>query len=238
MLPLRDSLQSYSKPYVTIAIIVANAFVFLYQLTLDEFSLNSFIASYGMIPSQLHASTLVTSMFLHGGWLHASSLVTSMFLHGGWLHLIGNMWFLWIFGDNVEDILGHAKYLLFYLLCGVAAALFQAALNMDSRLPTIGASGAIAGVMGAYLVKFPRSRIVTLVFVLFFLTTIEVPASLILIYWFVLQFFSGVGSIASSHLSEGGVAWFAHVGGFLAGILLVFALRPRERFRRREELHW
>jgi membrane associated rhomboid family serine protease len=191
-----------------------------------------------MIPSQLHASTLVTSMFLHGGWLHASSLVTSMFLHGGWLHLIGNMWFLWIFGDNVEDILGHAKYLLFYLLCGVAAALFQVALNMDSPVPTIGASGAIAGVMGAYLVKFPRSRIVTLVFVLFFLTTIEIPASLMLIYWFVLQFFSGVGSIASSHLSQGGVAWFAHVGGFLAGILLIFALRPRERFRRREELHW
>jgi membrane associated rhomboid family serine protease len=222
MIPLRDSLQSYSKPYVTIAIIAANALVFLFQLTLDEFSLNSFLSTYGMIPSRLHAS----------------SLVTSMFLHGGWLHLIGNMWFLWIFGDNVEDILGHAKYLLFYLLCGVAAALFQVALNMDSPVTTIGASGAIAGVMGAYLVKFPRSRIVTLVFVLFFLTTIEIPASLMLIYWFVLQFFSGVGSIASSHLSQGGVAWFAHVGGFLAGILLIFALRPRERFRRREELHW
>jgi len=222
MIPLRDSLQSYSKPYVTIAIIAANACVFLFQLTLDEFSLNNFIAAYGMIPSRLHVS----------------SLVTSMFLHGGWLHLIGNMWFLWIFGDNVEDILGHAKYLLFYLVCGVAAALFQVALNMDSRVPTIGASGAIAGVMGAYLVKFPRSRIVTLVFVFFFLTTIEIPASLMLIYWFVLQFFSGVGSIASSHLSQGGVAWFAHVGGFLAGILLIFALRPRERFRRREELHW
>ncbi len=222
MIPLRDSLQSYSKPYVTIAIIAANALVFLFQLTLDEFSLNSFVSTYGMIPSRLHAS----------------SLVTSMFLHGGWLHLIGNMWFLWIFGDNVEDILGHAKYLLFYLLCGVAAALFQVALNMDSRVPTIGASGAIAGVMGAYLVKFPRSRIVTLVFILFFLTTIEIPAGLILVYWFVLQFFNGVGSIASSHLSQGGVAWFAHVGGFLAGILLIFALRPRERFRRREELHW
>ena len=184
--------------------------VFLFQLTLDEFSLNSFFAAYGMIPSRLHAS----------------SLVTSMFLHGGWLHLIGNMWFLWIFGDNVEDILGHAKYLLFYLLCGVAAALVQVALNMDSRVPTIGASGAIAGVMGAYLVKFPHSRIVTLVFVLFFLTTIEIPASLMLIYWFVLQFFSGVGSIASSHLSQGGVAWFAHVGGFLAGMLLICAMRP------------
>jgi membrane associated rhomboid family serine protease len=222
MIPLRDSQPSYSKPYVTIAIIAVNAFVFLFQLTLDEFSLNSFLSSYGMIP----------------GRLHALSLVTSMFLHGGWLHLIGNMWFLWIFGDNVEDILGHAKYLLFYLLCGVAAALVQVAFNMDSQIPTIGASGAIAGVMGAYLVKFPRSRIVTLVFVLFFLTTIEIPASFILIYWFVLQFFSGVGSIATAHLSQGGVAWFAHVGGFLAGILLIYAMRPRERFRRREELHW
>ena len=222
MIPLRDSQPSYTKPYVTIAIIALNALVFLFQLTLDEFSLNSFLSAYGVIPSRLHAS----------------SLVTSMFLHGGWLHLIGNMWFLWIFGDNVEDILGHAKYLLFYLLCGVAAALVQVAFNMDSPLPMIGASGAIAGVMGAYLVKFPRSRIVTLVFVLFFLTTIEIPAAFVLIFWFVLQFFSGVGSIASSHISQGGVAWFAHVGGFLAGIVLIYAMRPRERFRRREELHW
>jgi membrane associated rhomboid family serine protease len=222
MLPLRDSQPSYSKPYVTIAIIAANAFVFLYQLTLDEFSLNSLISSYGMVPSRLHAS----------------SLVTSMFLHGGWLHLIGNMWFLWIFGDNVEDILGHVKYLLFYLLCGVAAALVQLAFNMDSPVPTIGASGAIAGVMGAYLVKFPRSRVVTLVFVLFFLTTIEIPAAFVLGFWFVLQFFNGVGAIASAHISQGGVAWFAHVGGFLAGILLIYVMRPQERFRRREELHW
>ena len=127
-----------------------------------------------------------------------------MFLHGGWLHLIGNMWFLWIFGDNVEDILGHAKYLLFYLLCGVAAALVQVAFNMDSRVPTIGASGAIAGVMGAYLVKFPRSRIVTLVFVFFFLTTIEIPAAFILIYWFVLQFFSGLGRSATRTFRRAG----------------------------------
>jgi membrane associated rhomboid family serine protease len=222
MIPLRDSQQSYSKPYVTIAIIVANALVFLFQLTLDEFSLNGFLSSYAVIPSRLHLS----------------SLVTSMFLHGGWLHLIGNMWFLWIFGDNVEDILGHAKYLLFYLLCGIAAALVQVAFSMDSPIPILGASGAIAGVMGAYLVKFPRSRVVTLVFLVFWLTTIELPASVILIYWFALQFISGVGSIAFSQLSQGGVAWFAHVGGFLAGILLVYVMRPRERFRRREELHW
>jgi membrane associated rhomboid family serine protease len=161
-----------------------------------------------------------------------------MFLHGGWLHLIGNMWFLWIFGDNVEDILGRAKYLLFYLLCGIAAALVHIVFNPVSRLPTIGASGAIAGVMGAYMVKFPRSRIVTLIFLFVFLTTVEIPAYVILLYWFVIQFFSGVGTVGHSHLSQGGVAWFAHVGGFVAGILLVYLLHPRERFRRRADLHW
>jgi len=170
--------------------------------------------------------------------LRLESLVTSMFLHGGWLHLIGNMWFLWIYGDNVEDTLGHVKYLLFYLLCGVAAGLVHMAFNIDSRVPTVGASGAIAGVMGAYVIKFPRSRIVTLVPVFFFLTTVEIPASVILVYWFVVQIFSGVGQIGYSHLSQGGVAWFAHVGGFLAGTLLIFALRPSGRYRRRPELHW
>ena len=222
MIPLRDSQPSYSKPYVTIAIIATNALVFLFELTLDRYSLNAMLSTYGLIPSHLQ-------------W---TSVITSMFLHGGWLHLIGNMWFLWIFGDNVEDILGHGKFLLFYLLCGIAAALLQAALSPDSRAPMIGASGAIAGVMGAYLVKFPRSNILTLVFLLFFLTTIDIPAYVILLYWFGLQFFSGVGSMGYSHFSEGGVAWFAHVGGFLAGILLIFTLRPQERFRSRGELHW
>jgi len=138
----------------------------------------------------------------------------------------------------VEDILGPAKYLFFYLACGVAAALVHVALNPDSRIPTIGASGAISGVMGAYMVKFPHSRIVTLVPVFFFLTLIEIPASIILVYWFVIQIFSGVGSLAYSSASQGGVAWFAHVGGFLAGMLLIGALRPRPRYRRREDLHW
>ena len=125
----------------------------------------------------------------------ASTLVTSMFLHGGWMHLIGNMWFLWIFGDNVEDILGHGKYLLFYLLCGVAAALAQFAINPDSRVPTVGASGAIAGVMGAYLVKFPHARISRWIPIFIFITTVELPAVVVLLYWFVMQFFSGVGSV-------------------------------------------
>ena len=221
MIPLRDSQPSYSKPYVTIAIIAANALVFLYELTLDPYSLNNLIGTYGLIPSHLQ-------------W---TSLVTSMFLHGGWMHLIGNMWFLWIYGDNVEDILGHGKFLLFYLLCGIAAALLQTSLSPDSRAPMVGASGAIAGVMGAYVVKFPRSRILTLVF-FFFVTTVEIPAIIILLYWFALQFFSGVGSLAYSRVSGGGVAWFAHVGGFVGGMLLIIALRPKERFRQREELHW
>jgi len=222
MIPLRDSQPSYSTPFVTAGLIGANVLVFLYQLTLDSYTLNHLVAAYGVVPARLELSTLVTSMFLHGGWLH----------------LIGNMWFLWIYGDNVEDILGPAKYLLFYLACGVAAALVHVAFNPESRIPTIGASGAIAGVMGAYMVKFPHSRIVTLVPVFFFLTLIEIPASIILVYWFVIQIFSGVGSLAYSTASQGGVAWFAHAGGFLAGMLLVGALRPRPRYRRREDLHW
>ncbi|MCC7174443.1 MAG: rhomboid family intramembrane serine protease [Bryobacterales bacterium] len=222
MIPLRDSQPSYSKPVVTLALISANVLIFLYQVSLDSFSLNHLIASYGLVPDRFRFDTLFTSMFLHGGWLH----------------LIGNMWFLWIYGDNVEDTLGHVKYLLFYLLCGVAAGLVHVGFNGGSRVPTIGASGAIAGVMGAYVIKFPRSRIVTLVPVFFFLTTMEIPASVILVYWFVVQFFSGIGQVGYSHLSQGGVAWFAHVGGFLAGMLLILVLGARRRYRRRPELHW
>jgi len=222
MIPLRDSQPSYSKPVVTTLLIVLNVVVFLYELSLDPFSRNHFITIYGVVPDRLNAL----------------SLLTSMFLHGGWLHVIGNMWFLWIFGDNVEDILGPGKFLALYLLCGLAAGLAHVALNADSRVPTIGASGAIAGVMGAYLVKFPHARILTLVPVFVFLTTFELPAYYLLVYWLVIQFFSGAGSIARSHLSEGGVAWFAHIGGFLAGMLLVNLLRPQPRYRRRRDLYW
>jgi len=222
MIPLRDSEPSLSTPFVTVSLIAVNALVFFYELSLDRFSLNHLIAAHGLIPARLHLDAFVTSMFLHGGWLH----------------LIGNMWFLWIFGDNIEDILGHAKYLLFYLLCGVAAALVHVAFNGDSRLPTIGASGAIAGVMGAYLVKFRHSRVVTLVPIFLFLTTMEIPAVYILLYWFAVQLFSGFGSIGYSQLSQGGVAWFAHVGGFLAGMLLILAMRPAGRYQRRRDLQW
>jgi membrane associated rhomboid family serine protease len=201
---------------------VANVLVFLYQASLDSYTLNWFISRYAIIPDRLQYSDLVTSMFLHGGWMH----------------LIGNMWFLWIYGDNVEDVLGHTKFLIFYLLCGIAAALLHAVLNSYSRVPTLGASGAIAGVMGAYLIKFPHSRILTLVPIIVFFTTVEIPAVLILVYWFVIQIFSGVGSIGYSNVSRGGVAWFAHVGGFVAGMILIFLLGTRERFRNRRDLSW
>ncbi len=222
MIPLRDTQPSRSTPVVTAAIITVNVLVFLYQVSLDPFSRNHFIAEFAIIPDRLQPLTILTSMFLHGGWMH----------------LIGNMWFLWIYGDNIEDILGHGRYVLFYLGCGIAAALAHTVLNADSHAPTIGASGAIAGVMGAYLIKFPRSRILTLVPVFIFVTTVEVPAVFILAYWFVIQFFSGVGSIGYSHLSEGGVAWFAHVGGFLTGMLLIVLMKTRERYRLRRDLYW
>jgi membrane associated rhomboid family serine protease len=222
MIPLRDTQPSYSTPFVTVGIIVVNVLAFLYQISLDQYSLNWFIGRYAIVPDRLQYSDLITSMFLHGGWMH----------------LIGNMWFLWIYGDNVEDVLGHFKYLVFYLLCGIAAALLHVVLNPYSRVPTLGASGAIAGVMGAYMVKFPHSRIITLVPIIIFFTTMEIPALLILAYWFIIQLFSGVGSIGYSNVSAGGVAWFAHVGGFVAGIALIFILGTRQRFRNRRDLAW
>ena len=203
-------------------LIAVNLLVFLFEFSLDDYSRNQFIAVYGLTPDNFSVINIFTSMFLHGGWLH----------------VLGNMWFLWIFGDNIEDILGHGKYLGFYLLCGVAAALTQTFMSAGSRVPMVGASGAIAGVMGAYMVKFPRSRIETLVFILFFLTRIDVPAWLMLIYWFAVQFFSGVGSIGYSQASQGGTAFFAHVGGFLAGIALVNLMGARERYYRRRDLYW
>lgn len=222
MIPLRDTQPSYSVPLVTMALIALNAVAFLYELSLDPYELNFFLAHYGAIPARLQGMDVLTSIFLHGGWMH----------------LIGNMWFLWIYGDNVEDILGHAQYLVFYLLCGLAATMVHVLFNADSRVPTIGASGAIAGVMGAYVVKFPHSRITTLVPVFVFLTTVEIPAYFILLYWFVIQFFSGVGSVGHSHLSQGGVAWFAHVGGFLAGVALILVLRTRPRWSHGPGTRW
>src|SRR6516164_5858241 len=222
MFPLRDTQPSYSKPIVTVALIVINILVFLYEFSLDPYSQNAFIGTFGLVPDQFHLANVLTSMFLHGGWMH----------------VLGNMWFLWIFGDNIEDILGHGKYLIFYLLSGIAAALTQTLLNPSSRVPMVGASGAIAGVMGAYMVKFPQSRIRTLAFILFFITTFDVPAWVMLVYWFAIQLFSGVGSVGYSSASQGGTAFFAHVGGFLAGILLINVMGAKQRYTRRKDLYW
>jgi membrane associated rhomboid family serine protease len=222
MIPLRDTQPSSSRPVMVLAIILINVLVFFYEVSLDPWHLNYFIAQYGIVPDRLQYADIVTSMFLHGGWLH----------------LIGNMWFLWIFGDNIEDILGHGKFLLFYLLCGLGAAIVHIAVAPYSRVPTVGASGAIAGVMGAYMMKFPHSKVLTLVPIFVFFTTMELPAILILAYWFVIQLFSGFGSVGYSNISRGGTAWFAHIGGFIFGILLVYLLGSRARFRHRRDLSW
>jgi membrane associated rhomboid family serine protease len=222
MFPLRDTQPSYSKPVVTIVLIVINIMVFLFEFSLDPYAQNEFINAYGLIPDQFHFSNVITSMFLHGGWMH----------------VLGNMWFLWIFGDNIEDILGHGKYILFYLLCGVIAALAQVAVSPNSRIPTVGASGAIAGIMGAYMIKFPHSRIISLITIVFFFTTVEIPAWIMLIYWFVIQFFSGVGTLGVNQASQGGVAFFAHIGGFIAGIVLIHVMGPRQPYSSRRDLNW
>ncbi|MGD1069722.1 MAG: rhomboid family intramembrane serine protease [Bryobacteraceae bacterium] len=223
MFPLRDDRPTYSAPIVTTLLIVACALVFFYELTQDDYSLNYFMTRYGVVPAHLRPVTLVTSMFVHGGWAH----------------IIGNMLFLWAFGKSLEDAMGHSKFLAFYLLCGVIAGMVQVAFNHDSRMPTVGASGAIAGVMGAYLVKFPRARIHTLVFIFIFLTTVEIPAAFILVYWFVLQLFSGYGSIAQTQVNDPGVAVFAHIGGFITGMILVTVMGTRNRYyARRRDVYW
>jgi membrane associated rhomboid family serine protease len=218
MIPLRSTERIYSTAVVTAALIAINTLIFLYQATLSPYALNSFVNEWGIIPDQMRGWGLVT-------------LGTSMFLHGGWLHLIGNMLFLWVFGRNVEDLIGGPRFLAFYILGGLAAGIVHVIVNAYSRQPTIGASGAIAAVMGAYLVKFPRSRIVTLIFIFFFVTTAEIPAFVILLYWFAIQFISGVGSLASTDYTGGGIAWFAHIGGFLVGMALIRVFPARQRWR-------
>lgn len=226
MIPLRDNVPRSTWPWVTAAIIAVNCAVFFQEVSAGPLRLNSMIQSYALVPAR-------TTAFLAGHHVTPAAALlpffTSMFLHGGWMHLIGNMWFLWIFGDNVEDRVGHFRYLWLYILCGLAGAVTSYYFSLNSTVPMLGASGAIAGIMGAYLVSFPRARVLTLVPVFFFLTTIEIPAYLMLLYWLLLQFASGVLSLGIQE--QGGVAWFAHVGGFVAGIPLMLLLRPPRRTR-------
>lgn len=220
--PIKVTQPSYSRPIVTVLLIAANVLVFMHQFWLElvgPYALNHFMLEYGLRPASFHFANLITSMFLHGGWLH----------------ILGNMLFLWVFGDNVEDVMGHGKYLLFYLACGIAAGLAQVAIDPGSRIPMVGASGAIAGVMGAYMVKFPRSSVVMFAW-FFFIFTFDLPAWVLLFYWFAMQIFGGFGSITEA--SQGGTAFFAHVGGFIAGIVLVQLMGTRQRYWRRKDLTW
>jgi membrane associated rhomboid family serine protease len=214
MIPLRDDNPTELRPVVTVAVIIAATLVFLWQLSLGprgELALYSF----GLVPSVLLGTHPLPAelVVVPPGW----TLLTSMFMHASWLHLIGNMLFLWIFGDNVEDAMGHGRFVFFYLLCGVAAELAQVLPEPHSTLPMIGASGAISGVLGAYLLLFPRARVLVLVPLGLIFTTVRWPASVVLLLWFGLQFLSSVLAPGGS----GGVAFRAHVGGFVAGMLLV-----------------
>ncbi len=221
MLPLYDTIPSRRWPVVNWLLIFLNVAVFLFESSLRAATLNRFIFAWGLVPARLFLDPFQA-------W---PTIFSSMFLHGGWFHLLSNMWILFIFGDNVEDRLGHLRYLLFYLLSGVAAALLQAFLIPFSRVPMVGASGAIAGVLGAYMLLFPHSRIVSLIPFFFFITTAEIPAVVYLGFWFLSQLYSGLFSLAGAQAS--GIAWWAHIGGFLFGLLTagIFApRRPRPRY--------
>jgi membrane associated rhomboid family serine protease len=222
MIPLKDDSPSALKPFVTISLIVSCACVFLWQRSLDMASSRRAVAALGAIPAVLLTGARLPPDLQ---WIpRFASPFTSMFLHGGWMHLIGNMLLLWIYGDNVEDAMGHARYLAFYLLCGIAAIFAQALSNPDSPYSIIGASGAISGVLGAYLLLFPRARVLTLVLLPFFFTTVRMPAILLLLLWFAVQLISDLAA------PDGGasIAFRAHIGGFLTGMLLVPFLRRRE----------
>lgn len=209
MIPLYDTLRSRRFPVVTWLLIILNTLAFLYEFQLSPAALEKFIRIWGLVPTRLIA-------YPESAW---DTIFTAMFLHGGWFHILSNMWFLLIFGDNIEDRLGAGRYLLFYLLSGVAAALMQVYILQTSSDPMIGASGAIAGVLGAYLISFPRARIASIVPIFFIFTIVEIPASIFLLFWFVSQLFSGWLLLEGSNGS--GVAWWAHIGGFLFGLLTV-----------------
>jgi len=216
MIPLRDDNPTRTFAFVTVGIIALNALVFLHELALPQGQASeAFFANFSLVPAEVtetHSPDAYRTIF------------TSMFMHGGWLHLIGNMWFLWIFGNNIEDSVGHFKFIFFYLLCGIAAAAAQVAISPHSTIPMIGASGAISGVLGAYLLLFPRARVLVLLPIWIFWRIFYVPAVFMLILWFGVQLLSGWATFGSN---EAGVAFWAHVGGFVAGLFLILPFKKR-----------
>src|SRR5688500_14332225 len=215
MFPLYDTVRSRTFPLINLTLVLANVLAFLYELQLNPAMLKDFIFTWGLIPAEFISDP-------NASW---PNIFSSMFLHGGWFHIINNMWVLLIFGDNVEAGMGKIRYLIFYLLSGVAAGLLQTYILPGSLVPMIGASGAVAGVLGAYLILFPRSRIASLVPILFIFTIVEIPAVFFLVFWFVSQLYSGLFSIQGA--GESGIAWWAHVGGFVFGFIMVFLFRRR-----------
>jgi rhomboid family protein len=230
MIPIQDTVHSRNPPLAVYALIALNLLVFALELSLPHEALDRLFYLLGIVPARYsHPEWAVRVGFpVDDYW----PFLTSMFLHGGWAHLIGNMWTLWIFGDNVEDRMGPFRFTLFYLLCGLVAAVVHYATNRDSDVPTVGASGAIAGVLGAYFVLYPRSQIVVMVPIFFYPVFFEVPAVMYLLFWALSQLFSGALALAGP-VEVGGVAWWAHVGGFAAGLLLhPLFVQPRRSIRR------
>jgi len=225
LIPLKDINPSRTTPVVTILIIVACFSVFLYEVILPPELREVFISMFAVIPYEITHGVDVPPpdpLTPYG------NLVSYQYLHGGWMHILGNMLFLWVFGDNVEDRLGKLKYFIFYTLCGIVAALIQALVYPNSLIPLIGASGAISGVLGAYAVLFPRAQIITLIFIFFLVDVVAVPALVWIAAWFMMQFISAM--VSATHLSMGGVAWFAHIGGFITGVILskLFVSRKKD----------
>ncbi len=214
MFPLYDTARSHKFPVINILLIGINALAFYGEIGMEPAELENFIFANGLIPAQFLAD-------MNGEWM---TILSSMFLHGGWFHILSNMWVLFIFGDNIESRMGGIRYLVFYLLSGVAAALLQTYILPSSTVPMIGASGAVAGVLGAYLIMFPNSRIASLVPIFFIFTLVEIPAFIFLVFWFISQLYSGLFALQGS---AGGVAWWAHIGGFVFGILIASFFRRR-----------
>jgi membrane associated rhomboid family serine protease len=243
--PYHDENKTQRTPYVTLVLIALNVFVWLFvQGAGATLPLARSVCELGLIPGELTASLSPGTRFPMGEGLvcltdpgrQIPNVITSMFLHGSWMHLLGNMWFLWLFGNNIEDSMTRPRFLAFYLLTGLGAALAQVAADPSSAVPMVGASGAISGVMGAYLVLFPRVRVYTMVPLGFFLTSVALPAWVMLIYWAVLQFFGGVTSIVAEQ--TGGVAFWAHLSGFITGVVLVKVFERRHRFADHTTHHW
>lgn len=224
MIPLRDENPIRRTPWTTIALIAINVGVFAYQLTMDPAELQSFWMSWAVIPARLAADPLAPEVLV--------TIFTAMFLHAGWIHLIGNMLYLWIFGNNVEDRFGPFGFGGFYLACGVIATVVQVLTVSGSTIPNLGASGAIAGVLAAYLLLHPRAKVLTLIPILFFVEIAEVPAYLVIGFWFVLQLGNGLASLGGALAGAGGTAWFAHIGGFVAGLVLTAPIALASRRRR------